>query len=687
MLKMKMKMNVKYFLMLPAAMWQLCGAVHAQQRVAVGVTHDTPSPQVMLKLVDEKVIFPEGVTIYRSADGQQWQRLTERPLKMGSYTPTEEELHADSTLQQYISLAPTLTESQQEGATLLVMMLKSLQSLPFSRYLGVAYTDTQVVEGQTYYYKVCRVVKGREQELEVTRPVRVAPFVPDVSPDSVKVLPKDGVVTITWQPDPMRFWGVNIYRSSAADSAYRKVNELPLVASTRTGPDGKEGYAAEFYADATVSNSMAYRYRVAGIDFFGRETRQSEPVEVSPTDKTPPLFPDKVAGQADKLLVNLTWDNRWQSDDMRGYHVYRGTSYYKPFERVSRLLPAADSTYTDTVPESGSYYYYVAAVDFAGNEGKSVKISVEVPDVFPPAKPAVIAIMADSGRITITWRRNTEKDLLGYRLYRASDGVSSASYVPINPTPLTDTVFTDKLPFVAKNYFYYRLYAIDRAYNRSEPADVAYARMPDVVAPQQPFIRQVRQEGSALVVEWIPNTDDDLMGYHLYRFEADKKPSEATQVNAALLGAGAFRFTDRFPAPNVTYKYYLTAIDSSGNVSSPSGYYGGAMVAEEGSAVKVEKLKAKYSRRKKEVTLTWKIVLPSVAEEQEATESMERYKGCVLFRRTASGSFAPLTGLEKILKYSDRDLRSGERYYYQVRTYTTSGHSARSVTVELTADD
>jgi fibronectin type 3 domain-containing protein len=655
----------------------LCGAAHAQQRVAVGITHDTPAPQVMLKFIDEKVIFPEGITVYRSADGGAWQRLTETPLKMGGYLPSAAELEADSLLQQYVDMSSTLAGGKADGATLLVMMLKSLQSEPFARYLGIAYTDAQAAAGQTYRYRVCRVVKGREAELETTAPVTVAPFSPAAPPDSVKILPKDGVVSVTWLPEPTRFWGVNIYRSASADSAYRLMNELPLVASTRPGPDGKEGYAAEFYADATVSNAMVYRYRVAGIDFFGRETQRSAPVEARPTDKTPPMFPDRLAGEADKLRVTLTWNNHWQSDDMWGYYVYRGSSYYTPFARVSRLLPTADSAYTDTVPEPGSYYYYVAAVDVAGNEGSSVKISVEVPDVFPPAKPHVTGVTADSGRITITWRRNAEGDLMGYRLYRASDGAASSAYVPINPTPLTDTVFTDKLPFVAKNYFYYRLYAIDKAYNRSEPADVVHARMPDVVAPQQPFIKQVQQEQNTLVVEWLPNTDDDLMGYHLYRFEADKDASEAVQVNAALLNARVFRLTDRFPASNVAYKYYLTATDSSGNVSAPSGYYGGMLVAEEGNAVTVKSLKAKYSRRKNTATLTWKL------EQNEDGEDAKGYKGCVVYRRTDADAFTPLTGLEKTLKYTDRDLLPGQRYYYQVRTYTAGGRSARSATVEV----
>jgi hypothetical protein len=676
-----MKTKQRLMLLVPALL--LCGAVCAQQRVAVGITHHSPSPQVMLKFIDEKVIFPEGITVYRSADGQAWQRLTEKPLKMGGYTPTAAELEADSLLQQYVDMSPTLSGGKADGATLLVMLLKSLQSMPFARYLGIAYTDAQVAAGQTYRYRVCRVVRGREAELEVTAPVTVAPFTPAAPPDSVKILPKDGVVSVTWLPEPARFWGVNIYRSSSADSAYRLVNEHPLVASTRPGPDGKEGYAAEFYADATVNNAMLYRYCVAGIDFFGRETRRSAPVEARPVDKTPPIFPDKLAGEVDKLRVTLAWSNRWQSDDMQGYCVYRGTSYYKPFERVSRLLPAADSAYTDTVPNPGGYYYCVAAVDVAGNEGKSVKISVEVPDVFPPEKPRVTRVTADSGCITIAWRRNAEADLMGYRLYRASDGESSSAYVPINPTPLTDTVFTDKLPFVAKNYFYYRLYAIDKAYNRSEPADVVRARMPDVVAPQQPFVKQVRQEKKTLVVEWIPNTDDDLMGYHLYRFEADKDASGAVRLNAALLNARAFRFTDRSPAPNVAYKYYLTATDSSGNASAPSGYYGGVLVAEEGGAVSVKSLKAKYSRRKNTATLTWKLAPDENGENGENGENAESYKGCVVYRRTGNGAFFPLTGLEKTLKYTDRDLSPGQRYCYQVRTYTAGGQSARSATVEV----
>ena len=652
-------------------------SVHAQQRVAVGISRDASAPQVLLKFIDEKVIFPEGITVYRSADGGAWQPLIERPLKMGGYTPTAAELEADSLLQQYVSMSATLADGTADGATLLVMMLKSLQSLPFARYLGVTYADAQVAVGQTYRYRVCRVAKGREAELEVTAPVTVAPFAPDAPPDSVRIFPKDGVVNLSWRPDPARFWGVNIYRSSAADSAYRLVNELPLVASTRPGPDGKEGYAAELYADATVSNAMIYRYCLAGIDFFGRETRWSLPAEARPADKTPPMFPDRLAGEADKLRVDITWSNRRQSDDMWGYYVYRGTSYYKPFERVSRRLPAADSAYADTVPGPGSYYYYVAAVDFAENEGKSVKISVEVPDVFPPEKPRVTSVTADSGCITIAWRRNAESDLMGYRLYRAANGASSSAYVPINPAPLTDTVFTDRLPFVAKNYFYYRLYAIDKAYNQSAPADVAYARMPDVAPPQQPFIRQVRQEENALVVEWIPNSDSDLMEYHLYRFEAEKDASQAVQLNAAPLNARVFRFTDRFPAPNVLYKYYLTATDSSGNVSAPSGYYGGMLVAEEGSAVSVKSLKAKYSRRKNTVALTWKLEL-----NDDDDDAAKEYKCCVLYRRTATGAFAPLTTLDKTLTYTDRDLAPGQQYYYQVRTYTAGGRSARSATVK-----
>lgn len=63
-------------------------ATHAQQRVAVGIGSEATMPQVMLKFVDEKVIFPGGITVYHSADRQAWQKLTTKPLKLGDYTPT-----------------------------------------------------------------------------------------------------------------------------------------------------------------------------------------------------------------------------------------------------------------------------------------------------------------------------------------------------------------------------------------------------------------------------------------------------------------------------------------------------------------------------------------------------------------------------------------------------------------------
>jgi fibronectin type 3 domain-containing protein len=654
----------------------LCPTAHAQQHVAVGLTHDTPRPQVMLKFIDEGVIFPEGVTVYRSVDRQRWEKFTAKPQKMGDYAPSPEELAADTLLGQYMEIARLLTSAKQEGATLLVVLLKSLQSLPFARCLGIAYTDTQAVEGQTYYYRVCRVVRGKELELETTAPIIVKPFSPDLAPDSVKILAKDGEVTVTWRHEPTRYWGVNVYRNSSVDSAYRLVNERPLVPSTRVDTSGKEGYAPEFYADRTVDNSMVYRYQLAGIDFFGRETQWSEPVEARPRDKTPPIPPYNLMGEADKLAVHLKWDNRIQSDDMWGHYVYRGSSYYTAFERVSALLPATDSTFTDTVKESGNIYYYVSAVDFAENEGKTPRVMVQVPDVFPPAKPHVISTVADSGIIKITWRKNTEKDLMGYRLYRNSEGVKSSAYVLINPTPITDTVFTDKLPFVAKNYFYYRLCAIDNAYNVSEPADVVYAKMPDVAPPQQPFIKQVQQADNGLLVEWLPNIDNDLMGYHVYRFELDRPVDEAVQLNASLLHPRQTRFTDRFAAPNQTYKYFLTATDSSGNTSARSSFYGAVWVKDEGSAAPVSQLKAAYSKRKKEVTLRWEV----------QPENADEYKGCIVYRRVGNGNFTPLNTLTKTQKYKDSELTKGERYHYQVRSYTAGGHTERSLTVEVNVE-
>ena len=56
--------------------------------------------------------------------------------------------------------------------------------------------------------------------------------------------------------------------------------------------------------------------------------------------------------------------------------------------------------------------------------------------------------------------------------------------------------------------------------------------------------------------------------------------------------------------------------------------------------------------------------------------------GAVIFKSKDKTNFRPLTGLMKETIYNDKDVKAGTTYYYQIRSYSSTGTVATSATLE-----
>jgi hypothetical protein len=111
------------------------------------------------------------------------------------------------------------------------------------------------------------------------------------------------------------------------------------------------------------------------------------------------------------------------------------------------------TTYTDsaTAPAT-TYFYQVAAVNGAGLEGsRSNERSITTGDDPPVAPVGLLASPADS-QVTLTWSPNQEQDIAGYNIYRST--ISGSSYIRINTTLITTTVYTDSNLTNEITYYY-----------------------------------------------------------------------------------------------------------------------------------------------------------------------------------------------------------------------------------------
>lgn len=225
------------------------------------------------------------------------------------------------------------------------------------------------------------------------------------------------------------------------------------------------------------------------------------PFTPSPVDTEPPAPPTGLTvtdpGTGDRLL--LQW-NANTEPDLLGYRIYRAVSsgVYAPpdgaYQRLgSAMVDTTQPSFTDTTVSRDVYYFYrITAVDQSGNESlPSNPSSTFATDITPPAKPAGFKVKElDTGHdIELSWQPNTESDLAGYQLYRATSPAGPFELVKIlgrGETTFHDTDLTQG------QWYYYYLVATDEKGNASQPTDVVS------VQPRQAVRAEFNQENAVL---------------------------------------------------------------------------------------------------------------------------------------------------------------------------------------------
>lgn len=200
----------------------------------------------------------------------------------------------------------------------------------------------------------------------------------------------------------------------------------------------------------------------------GRDSGWSNPVALT---IVPPLAqPPAPELQAVSEGVRVTWPG-----SAPRYRVYRRVG-----DGSTRALRAESvpSEYLDTTAEyCKTYHYSVQGAQAGGNIRAESELSPEASitpeDRFPPAVPKGLAAVPSTGSIELTWDRNTEPDLAGYRVYR----VEGSGVMERQPDMPQTPGFRDRKIEPGRMYRY-AVSSVDRTGNESKMSEPVQATAP-----------------------------------------------------------------------------------------------------------------------------------------------------------------------------------------------------------------
>ncbi len=260
------------------------------------------------------------------------------------------------------------------------------------------YNDTNVENGETYYYSVTAVNQA-ELESEHSIEIEATPFGPPGPPTTVQLSEGINNVTVSWMhPDddggsPITGYRIYRYHDGETEMIYEPSEDTL------------------FYVDEDIAFNETYIYSISALNPAGEGTISQEVSVTVIVWYTVPSQPLNFVVQPGNGRVILDWlePNDDGETDVLGYRIYKGirAGDLNIYATVSNTT----FEYTDTdVENQRTYYYSLVAYNQVGPGEMTEEVSV-VPDGISP----VLRILSPSdneeiegNRVTVRWEGEDE---------------------------------------------------------------------------------------------------------------------------------------------------------------------------------------------------------------------------------------------------------------------------------------
>lgn len=606
---------------------------------------------IQLKWLSKTPVENGSFNIYRK-DAGAWTKINAIPVTASKVISNNDlktssnPFPNDTNYSFYVQLKNDAKLKKAGNADFYLYLAATIDN-NMAKHAGIYFLDNTVLNGKSYTYKLTQ--SGNEKELAVSETIVFKSYSKSPAPQNITVKGGDKKLDFNWTSDD-NFIGYNIYKSDAKNN-FVLLNDQLILSDRVKNKSGK------LFTENNLENGKTYSYKVSAIDYFGNESELSAVVTGTPVDNVAPHpVRNLQASMTKDKTIALQWKTS-QSEDVKGYNIFKSNDAKGSYTKLnSSHISIKDTTYNDADKSTGNNsFYYVEAFDGKGNTSRSDTISVFVPDHTPPAMPKNAVSRVESGKVSISWAKNTEDDLAGYRIYRGLKDNDENSMLLLNSKPRKETSFTDTFPKQNGAKFIYKIKAIDKSFNESEPV-LVIAQLPDMMPPGTPFLSEAKYSDGKINLRWKTAGDNDIKGYKIWRKNGEEP--EFKLVNTTGMETS---YEDKTVTKGSNYQYAVQAVDSFDNTSPKSNV---VFVSAVSTSTNIDNpdLSARYDKVNKQVILKYNVDTKN-----------DNIEGYVIYRKLENTNPKQLFTPSQAGSYMDKKIAENETYFYTIQTFFVNG--------------
>ncbi len=330
--------------------------------------------------------------------------------------------------------------------------------------------------------------------------------------------------------------------------------------------------------------------------------------------RRPPLPPIERVQQRTELLsgaqqgneVILSWPAPQRNAPDSSVQSIRRIDVYRLAEKPGAPLPLTEDEFSarstlvgsvtsDEIRTAGEKLTYIDKLELAGQPTR-LRYAVRFVNasgqraafsnfllIEPAARvaqpPVLVTVDLTETAINLSWQAptanidgSTPVNILGYNIYRLDESQNQPGQTPINSSLVAGTTYSDKT-FKFRNEYRYLVRAVslgtEGAQVESLNSNARSVIARDIFPPAPPAQPGIAADLKGLSIFFAPNSESDIAGYNIYRSTDPNLPKASwIKLNQVLLTRPSY--VDEKVERGRKYYYYVTAVDTSGNVSEPS---------------------------------------------------------------------------------------------------------------------